>query len=122
MANVSTDLPGSAWHERGAARGGLAGEEAANTVIGLAIAVLIVAMPIFAHGVSPLVGIGLAVALATACAWKTPHISVVAVICAFLFQNLFVALASDFVRSDDDFDVIRAYNFLILAVTWVVMA
>ena len=38
-----------------------------------------------------------------------------------LFQNFFVSLAVDFVVSDDDFDVIRGYNFVILSITWLVV-
>lgn len=126
MADVSTDLPASALKRRDTAHiiraTDSAAEQVAGTVAGLGIAMLIVAMPVFAHGISPVLGMGLAVTMATACAWRMPHLSIVAVICGFLFQNLFVSLASDLVRSDDDFDIIRAYNFLILSVTWVVTA
>lgn len=94
----------------------------ARTLAGLTFAMLMIAMPVVSHAVHPGLGMLLAVGLATAVAIRMPHISVMAIITAFLFQNFFVSIMADFVRSEDDFDMIRAYNFLILAVTWVVAA
>lgn len=94
----------------------------AHTLAGLAFAVMMIAAPVITHTVHPALGLLLAVGLAVAFAIRMPHISVVAIITAFLFQNFFVSIMADFVASKDDFDMIRAYNFLILAVTWVVCA
>lgn len=94
----------------------------ARTLAGVAFAMMMIAMPVVSHAVHPGLGMLLAVALATVVAIRMPHISVIAIITAFLFQNFFVSIMADFVRNEDDFDIIRAYNFLILAVTWVVVA
>lgn len=93
-----------------------------RTFLGVAVAMTMIAMPVVAHTVHQLLGISLAAFLAAIVAIRMPHISVIAIITAFLFQNFFVSIMADFVRSDDDFDMIRAYNFLILAVTWVTFA
>lgn len=94
----------------------------ANTIVGLAIAALMIAMPIAAHGVHAALGITLALTLTVVCAWHAPQVAVIAVLFAFLFQNLFVSLMADLIRNEDDFDIVRAYNFLILAATWTVAA
>lgn len=96
--------------------------DCAQTLAGLAFAMMMIAMPVISHAAHPLLGQMLAVGLAIVFAIRMPHISFVAIITAFLFQNFFVSIMADFVRNDDDFDMIRAYNFLILAVTWVVVA
>lgn len=92
------------------------------TIVSLAISVVMIAMPVAAHAVHPMLGILLAFGLAAACAWRMPQVALVAILFAFFFQNLFVSMMADTVRSKEDFDIIRAYNFLILCVTWLVTA
>jgi hypothetical protein len=78
-------------------------------------------LPVYTHALHPAAGILTAALLGGICAWRLPHIAIVAILFALLFQNFFVSLAVGFVVSDDDFDVIRGYNFVILSITWLVV-
>ncbi len=92
----------------------------ANAVLTVAVAALITATPVVAHLFNPAAGILCAALLAGLCAWRMPQIAIVTVIFALLFQNTFVSLIVDRIVSDDDFDIVRGYNFVILSVTWLV--
>ena len=92
----------------------------ANAVLTVVIAACITAIPVFAHLLHPALGILSAVLLAGLCAWRMPQIAIVAIVFALLFQNTFVSLVVGYVVSDDDFDVIRGYNFVTISVTWLV--
>lgn len=92
----------------------------ANAVLTVVVAACITAAPVFAHLLHPIAGVLTAVLLAGLCAWRMPQTSIVAIIFALLFQNTFVSLAVDHVVSSDDFNVIRGYNFVTIAVTWLV--
>ena len=46
----------------------------------------------------------------------------VALISSYLFQNLFVSLVSPAISDMDQFNSIRAYNFILTAVIWIVVA
>ena len=100
---------------------GVAAANFANAVLTVVVAACITAVPVFAHLLHPAIGILSAVLLAGLCAWRMPQISIVAIVFALLFQNTFVSLAVGNVVSDDDFDVIRGYNFVTIAVTWLVL-
>jgi len=93
----------------------------AELTVTIAIAAIVTMAPVAAHGVHAGLGIVTALLLTAAVAWRLPQVALVAVLFSFLFQNLFVSLMSGFVRSETDFDIIRAYNFLILCVTWLVV-
>ncbi|MDQ2632415.1 MAG: hypothetical protein M3Y78_01615 [Pseudomonadota bacterium] len=99
---------------------GVAAANFANAVLTVLVAACITAIPVFAHLLHPAIGILSAALLAGLCAWRMPQISIVAIVFALLFQNTFVSLAVGGVVSDDDFDVIRGYNFVIIAITWLV--
>lgn len=93
----------------------------ADGVLSLVIGVAMVAIPIMTHIANAAAGMLVAVLVAGWCAWRMPQVSIVAVVVGFLFQNLIVALVVDHVASDDEFDIIRGYNFILLAVTWLVV-
>lgn len=109
------------FHGHRKAQAGIAAANFANAVLTVVVAAAIAGIPVFAHLLHPAVGILSALLLAGLCAWRMPQISIVAIVFALLFQNTFVALAADHIVSDDDFDIIRGYNFVIIAVTWLVV-
>lgn len=94
----------------------------ANTFLALLISMAMICLPIAAHGVHPALGMLMTVGLGAACAARLPQVALMAVLVGFMFQNLFVSLMADLVRSEDDFDIIRAYNFLLVCITWLVLA
>ncbi|MEQ1942420.1 hypothetical protein ABMA32_08365 [Mesorhizobium sp. VNQ89] len=102
-------------------RASAAAENFANAVLSVAVAAVITAVPVFAHIIHPALGIVSAALLAGLCAWRMPQIAIVVIFFAFLFQNTFVSLAVNSVTSDDEFDIIRGYNFVTLAVVWLVL-
>lgn len=119
MASLTAD--GAAFRgDRGTQAAGAAASFA-NAVLTVAIAACIAAVPVFAHLLHPGFGVLSAVLLAGLCAWRMPHIAIVAIVFALLFQNSFVSLAADSIVSDDDFDIIRGYNFVTISVTWLVV-
>src|SRR5690606_31010487 len=93
----------------------------AELTVTIAIAAIVTLMPTASHGIHAGLGMITALLLAAAVAWRLHQVALVAILFSFLFQNLFVSLMSGFVRSETDFDIIRAYNFLILCVTWLVV-
>jgi len=118
MTDLAADSVGPPAMAR--ARAEKAGEDFANSVLTVLVAAVITAAPVFAHLIHPVAGVATAAVLAGLCAWRMPQIAIVTVIFALLFQNTFVAFAVDRIVSDDDFDVVRGYNFVILSVTWLV--
>ena len=93
----------------------------ANAVLTVVMAACITALPVYAHALHPVAGVLTAALLGGICAWRMPQIAIVTILFALLFQNFFVSLAIGFVVSDDDFDIIRGYNFVILSTTWLVI-
>jgi len=118
MASLTAEQGG--FHSRREAQAGIAAANFANSVLTVVVAAAIAAIPVFAHLLHPAIGIVAALLLAGLCAWRMPQISIVAIVFALLFQNTFVALAADHVASTEDFNMIRGYNFVIIAVTWLV--
>ena len=118
MASLTAEQGG--LHSRREAQAGIAAANFANSVLTVVVAAAIAAIPVFAHLLHPAIGIVAALLLAGLCAWRMPQISIVAIVFALLFQNTFVALAADHVASTEDFNMIRGYNFVIIAVTWLV--
>ena len=53
--------------------------------------------------------------------FAAPAVPIV-LIFSYLFQNLFVALVSPAISNMDQFNAIRAYNFILTAVIWIVVA
>ena len=93
-----------------------------ETCVMLAAAAGLVAVPMLLHILHPAIGIAAAFALAGLCAWRMPHVAIVAIVFSFLFQNLVVSLIAGHVRDADDFDIIRGYNFFLLTATWTATA
>ena len=119
MTSLTAD--GAALRKGQERQAGIAAANFANAVLTVVVAAGITAIPVFAHLLHPAIGVLSAVLLAGLCAWRMPDITIVAIVFALLFQNTFVSLAVGGVVSDDDFDVIRGYNFVIIAVTWLVL-
>lgn len=103
------------------ARARAAAESFANAVLTVAVAAGMTAVPVLAHLVHPALGIASAALLAGLCAWRMAQTAIVAIFFALLFQNTFVSLAINGVTSDDELDIIRGYNFVTLAVVWLVL-
>jgi hypothetical protein len=121
MADYVNASPTAAYRSRfsGAGEALASGIEAS---LMLAIAAALVATPLFLHLLHPVVGIAAAKTTAAACAWRMPHVAIVAIAFSFLFQNLIVSLIAGHIRDGDDFDVIRGYNFLVLSSVWLATA
>lgn len=94
----------------------------ANALLGLVIAAGVTAGPVVAHLLHPAAGILTAVLLGGLCAWRMPQVSILAILFALLFQNLFVSIMADSIDGKEDFDFIRGYNFALISVTWLVCA
>ena len=118
MASLSAD--GAGFRGDREVQAGIAAANFANAVLTVVVAACITAIPVFAHLLHPAIGVLSAALLAGVCAWRMPEVSIVAIVFALLFQNTFVSLVADYVVSDDDFDVIRGYNFVTISVTWLV--
>lgn len=88
------------------------------TPVTLTLAVLVTGLPILAHLASPAIGMAmclvLGVLVATFAAPMLPPILVF----SYLFQNLFVSLASPHIGDLSDFNTIRGYNFVLTAIAW----
>jgi len=121
MAEIVSTGAGAARYRADGPSSGFAAE-LAHVAIGLSIAAVMIFAPVAAHGVHPGLGILTTLFLAGICAWRLPQIAVVAIVFSFLFQNLFVSLMTGFIQGEDDFDIIRAYNFLLLCTVWLVIA
>ena len=119
MTQVAS-LAGGATHGALMRQGDLAVANFANAILTVVVAVGMTGLPVFAHILHPALGILSAALLAGICAWRMPSIAIVAIFFALLYQNFFVSLAAGHIVSDDDFDVIRGYNFVLLSVTWLV--
>jgi hypothetical protein len=88
----------------------------------LALAVLATVLPIVFHLASQAAGVAICIVLALIVAnFVAPAVPVV-LIFSYQFQNLFVALVSPHIGSLEQLNSIRAYNFLLTAVVWIVLA
>jgi hypothetical protein len=88
----------------------------------VALAALVTGLPIVFHLASQAAGIATCTLLALIVAnFAAPTVPTV-LLFSYVFQNLFVALVSPHIDSIDQLNSIRAYNFLLTAVIWVVLA
>jgi len=92
-----------------------------HTATTLALAVIVTGLPIVAHFSGHLIGIGTCVVLGLLIANFATAIVPPVLIFSYLFQNLFVALVSPYLADLNDFNAIRAYNFLLTVSVWVVI-
>jgi hypothetical protein len=88
----------------------------------LAVAATVSGLPVATHLASPEAGVAVGVALACLLAHLLPAAVPAALIGSYVFQNLFVSLVSPWIGDAEQFNAIRAYNFLLTAVVWVVLA
>ena len=88
----------------------------------IALAAAITGVPVVLHLAGAAVAIATCVVLALLVAtFAAPAVPIV-LIFSYLFQNLFVALVSPAISDMDQFNAIRAYNFILTAVIWIVVA
>lgn len=88
----------------------------------LAISLVLTGVPVVFHLAGQMFGIAATVVLSLMAVSRAAPAVPVALIFAWLFQNLFVAFVSPQISGLDDFNKIRAYNFLFTAVAWVTVA
>ena len=88
----------------------------------IALAAAVTGLPVLLHLTGAAVGIAACVVLALLLANFAAPAVPIALIFAYLFQNLFVALVSPAIDDISQFNTIRAYNFILTAVTWIVAA
>ena len=81
-------------------------------------ALALVAFPVVAHTVSPVLAIASLVALMTLSYVLSPSLALTAVLFGGLFQNFFVSLVSPLLSAGTEFDIVRGYNFQILMMVW----
>jgi hypothetical protein len=85
----------------------------------LALALAVTALPVAAHLAGQAIGLAACVALALIVTVFAAPAVLTALIFAYLFQNLVVAVLSPHIASLDQFNAIRAYNFVFTAVAWI---
>jgi hypothetical protein len=96
--------------------------EGLGTAATLGLAVLVTMLPVVMHLAGQAAGIAVCFALALLVANFAASAAPVVLIFSYVFQNLFVALISPQIGSLDEFNAIRAYNFVVTAAVWVVVA
>lgn len=95
---------------------------AVRAVLTVMLAMAIVAIPLLAHLVHLALGLLAVIIVASTCAICSPSTSILAIQFSFIFQNLIVSLLANHIQTADDFDMIRAYNFFLLCVTWLTLS
>jgi hypothetical protein len=85
----------------------------------LAVSAIVTAVPVYFHLAGQMFGIAITVVLGLMAVGRAAPAVPVALVFAWVFQNLFVAFVSPHITTLDDFNKIRAYNFLFTAVVWV---
>jgi len=98
------------------------GSGVAETWLVLLLALAVTALPIGAHVVGQVFGIGLCVGLAFLVANFAASAVPATLLCAFLFQNVAVSLVTPWISGPAEFNTIRGYNFLTTGVMWLVLS
>jgi hypothetical protein len=88
----------------------------------LLLAVIATALPVLLHLVAPALAIATCVLLGLLIASFAAPATIIVLIFSYLFQNLFVALVSPTIDTMEQFNQIRAYNFILTAVIWFAVA
>lgn len=88
----------------------------------LVLALIATAVPVLLHFAAPALAIGACVLLGLLIANFAAPATIVVLIFAYLFQNLIVALVSPAIESMEQFNQIRAYNFILTAAIWFSLA
>lgn len=107
-------------------REAFAGDVASSATLGtfatIVLAVVATGLPIVAHLAGQTLGIAVCFVLAVLVANFAAAAVPVVLIFGYLFQNLFVALVSPAIGDVDQFNAIRAYNFILTVASWSVIA
>lgn len=98
------------------------GDGLCGALVALALGLLVTGIPIVFHLANQIAAIAACIALSAILAGFAPRAVPLVVIFSYQFQNLFVALVSPQIGSLEQFNTIRAYNFLLTAVVWIVLA
>lgn len=94
----------------------------AGALVALGLAVAATALPVLLHLTATAAGVAMCFVLGILVAiFATAVVPVVLIFC-YMFQNLFVALISPQIADLDQFNSIRAYNFVLTVATWAVIA
>jgi hypothetical protein len=117
MRNTYLTMPGPA-----AFAGDIASSAALGTFATIVLAVVATGLPIVAHLAGQTFGIAACFVLAGLVANYAAAAVPIVLIFGYLFQNLFVALVSPAIGDVDQFNAIRAYNFILTVATWSVIA
>ena len=88
----------------------------------LALALIAIAVPVLLHLADPALAIGACVLLGLLIANFAASAAIVVLIFAYLFQNLIVAMVSPAIDTMEQFNQIRAYNFILTAAIWLSLA
>ncbi|ODS00514.1 hypothetical protein AUC68_14725 [Methyloceanibacter methanicus] len=88
---------------------------------GIFLGLLAIGLPVTLHLVSPALAILLCAVVAVMVANFATSVVPVVLVFSYLFQNLVVAFVSPGLSSPQELDAIRAYNFVITAVVWLVL-
>jgi hypothetical protein len=88
----------------------------------LLLAAAAIGLPVMFHLITPLAGVAICVLLALLVAYFAAPTLPIVLIFSYLFQNLFVALISPHIEDLASFNSARAYNFILTAVAWAVLA
>jgi hypothetical protein len=101
------------------------GTESRDSYVGAVAVVLlgavVTAVPVVFHLAGQPIAVTLCVLLSVILICVTPTSVPIALIIAYLFQNLFVALVSPQITAIEQLNTIRAYNFLMTATVWLVL-
>jgi hypothetical protein len=93
-----------------------------SVIVTLAIAAGVTAIPVVVHLIGQAAAIATCVVLSMLCALFAAPALPLALIFSCLFQNLVVALISPGIDSLDQFNAIRAYNFVFTVIAWATIA
>src|SRR5215218_1477172 len=117
---MRTDNPAARAISPPAAAAGYSGVAVlAGSAVGpIALAILVTALPIVFHLAGQIVGIATCVALALIVANIAPAAVPITLVCAYLFQNLFVAMVSTQIGTIEELNSLRAYNFVLTVTMW----
>jgi hypothetical protein len=88
----------------------------------LALATIVTGLPLVLHLMGPAFGIAACMLLAAVVVTFAVSTVPTALLFAYLFQNLFVALVSPVAVSADQLNVMRGYNFILTVATWIMLA
>jgi hypothetical protein len=88
----------------------------------LLLAALVTGLPVVFHLAGQTFGLAICVVLALMVANFAARLAPVVLIFSYQFQNLFVAMVSPHIADVDQLNSIRAYNFVLTAVVWLVLA